>query len=178
MHHLFFALRPDAEAAARIAGLTARLRREHGFAGRPVGRDRLHISLHHLVSDVRMPEDAVARATAAASTVSARPFTVALNRVLTWRGGKGPLPLVLCGDDGVIGVHQLMSRIHEVLIEARLAHGAVPTSTPHVTLLRDRIEMQEEGIEPVTWRVRDFVPIDSLAGQSRHHIVGCWPLRG
>jgi RNA 2',3'-cyclic 3'-phosphodiesterase len=176
LHNLFFALRPDAEAAAHIARLTARLRDEHGLTGRAVDADRLHISLNSLGAHPELPEQLVAKVIAAVATVAMPPFLVALNRVATWKGGVDRRPLVLWGDEGVIGVETLHAKIHAALVAEGLARRRARPMMPHLTVLRDAIEMPEEVIAPVRWTVREFVLVDSLRGEGRHVVLGRWPL--
>jgi 2'-5' RNA ligase len=83
---------------------------------------------------------------------------------------------VLVGDDGVIGVINLYAAIHAALVQSGLAHGPERAITPHLTLLRDRMETPEETVDPVRWTVRDFALLRSQAGEGRHHILGRWKL--
>jgi 2'-5' RNA ligase len=106
--------------------------------------------------------------------VSARPFVVSLDQVQSWNGD--PRPLVLIGDDGVIGVINLHAAIHAALAQAGLAHGPERPITPHLTLLRDRLEPPGEAIDPVLWTARDFALVHSRAGEGRHHVLGRWAL--
>ena len=74
---LFFAIFPDATAAARIAQLAQHLRDEHGLKGRPLATERFHITLHHLGDYVGLPQSVVAAAGDAAVAVAMPPFEVA-----------------------------------------------------------------------------------------------------
>lgn len=47
-HRLFLAVKPDADAAGRIAQRVELLRSEVGFKAKPLRMERLHITLHHL----------------------------------------------------------------------------------------------------------------------------------
>jgi 2'-5' RNA ligase len=76
---LFFAIYPDAAAAARIAQLALRLNVEHGLRGKPAATDRFHVTLHHLGAFAGLPDDIVARAKEAASNVSMPPVDVAFD---------------------------------------------------------------------------------------------------
>jgi 2'-5' RNA ligase len=151
------------------------LRRRRGLTGRPPGRDRLHISLNFLGRFSSAPPAALVDGAAeAAAGVSARPFVVALDRVQSWNGD--PRPLVMIGDDGVIGVINLHAAIHAALTRAGLAHGPERAITPHLTLLRDQLKTPEEAVDPIRWTVRDFALVHSRAGEGRHHILGRWTL--
>jgi 2'-5' RNA ligase len=49
--------------------------------------------------------------------------------------------------------------------------------TPHVTLLYDDRMVPEQAVEPISWRVREFVLTHSLLGKTQHVELGRWPLR-
>jgi 2'-5' RNA ligase len=174
-HHLFFAIRPEPEAAERIARLALELRRRHGMSGRPVARGLLHLSLNFVGQGAEKPAQLIARACEAAAAVRARPFVAALDRVMSFSHPQRR-PLVLTGEDGLIGVLNLHSAIHEALAQAGLASGLERSLTPHVTLLRDPREAPAAFVAPVSWRVREFLLIDSRRGESRHEVEGRWPL--
>jgi hypothetical protein len=57
--------------------------------------------------------------------------------------------------------------------------GAVSSYLPHVTLLRGHaVDAVQESIVPIGWNAREFVLIRSFFGQSRHEVMGRWPLQG
>ena len=174
LHRLFFALQPDAEAAERMQQLLLQLRRRHGLTGRAIGRPRLHITLA-MASAAETPpsHDTVAWAREAASRIAERPFVVALNHVQSWIGGKERGPVVLLGDEGVIGVHRLRDALRTAL------KGPTVEDThyqPHLSLLYDGVRMPEETVDPIRWTARDYVLIHSPYGQSVHNILGRWKL--
>src|SRR6185312_3799312 len=73
---LFFAIFPDAAAAARIARLAQRLRSEHGLKANPLRTERFHITLHHIGDYAGLPQGVVAKAISAAATIAMPPFEV------------------------------------------------------------------------------------------------------
>jgi len=173
-HRLFFAIQPDAEAADRIQQLLGALRRRHDLTGRAIARPRLHITLAMAgASDAPPSDDTVAWARRAASRIAERPFVVALNHVQAWIGEEARGPVVLLGDEGVIGVHQMRDALKTAL-GGRTVQDA--HYQPHLTLLYDRIGLLEQTIDPIRWMVRDFVLIHSPYGQGVHNILGRWPL--
>ena len=178
LHNLFFALRPDQQAAEHVCVLTERLRLRHGLSGRPLARERLHISLNSLGRWPDLPWGLIGEASEVASTVAMRPFVVALDHVVSFQNNAGRRPLVLIGEDGVIGVAALHSAIHQALADAIIVRRPEPVVTPHLTLLRDRRTAPKEFITPVRWWVREFVLIHSPYGESRHDVLGRWPLLG
>jgi len=174
IHKLFFALYPDAAAAGQATRIAARIRWRDRLWGEPTSETRLHISLNGLGAYGARPDEVIARASEAVSRVRVRPFRLALNQVVSWKGS--PRPLVLLGDEGVFGAYALHAAIHRALAEAGLARRREPGFTPHLTLLRDLHETKPEFVVPVTWMVRDFRLVDSLHGQGRHVPEGTWPL--
>jgi 2'-5' RNA ligase len=125
---------------------------------------RLHVSLAGVPSP-----DLIPTASAAAGAVRARPFKVAFNRLGTWGRGDGVRPIVLWGDEGVIGIE----RLHAVL-EAALRRAPPHAICPHMTLARDAAALPERIVGPITWWARDFVLVRS--GGGRTEVLGRWPL--
>jgi 2'-5' RNA ligase len=171
---LFFALFPDAAAAARIGELTRQLRDKHALTGRPHAAERLHVSLHGLGEYPSFPKDIAARAVEAAAGVTLPPFEIAFDRVMSFSGKPGQLPLVL-RVDGVAGVMALQNALGNALAKTGL--GA-RQSAPHLTLLYDARRVGEQPIDPIRWTVREFVLVHSLLGQTTYIPLGKWPLRG
>jgi 2'-5' RNA ligase len=60
------------------------------------------------------------------------------------------------------------------LVKIGFRRGAITDFTPHVTLLYDRRNVEEQPIEPISWTVREFVLIHSMQG---HTHLARWPLR-
>jgi 2'-5' RNA ligase len=177
-HKIFFAVRPTRTAAEGIHRLAQRERRRHGMTGWPTPPERLHTSLNGLGAHRERPERLIARAVEACGPISARPFVISFNRLGSWGRGGGQRPFVLWGDEGVAGAYALHDAIHRVLAAAGLVHPVERDFEPHLTLLRDRIGAPEEVIEPVSWRVGEFVLLDSVHGEGRHEVLGRWALAG
>ncbi len=174
LHNLYFALRPDVEAARALCALASR----RAQAGPPMDPERLHISLYSLGLHRRLPRQAVVAAIQAAGSVRHAPFMLELDRMASWGRGQGPLPVVAWSDDGLCGVH----RLHDVLCQA-LASTAdwrrrKPAIEPHLTLWRAHERTRETFIPPVRWWVRDFALLDSRYGQGRHEVLDRFPLVG
>jgi 2'-5' RNA ligase len=116
------------------------------------------------------------KARSLADKVSAPAFTVTLNHVESWKGD--PHPLVLLGDEGVIGVELLHHAIHKALVAGTMAPRRQPEIWPHVSLLWDKAHVPREFVEPINWMAREFVLLDSVFGEGRHEVLGRWPLAG
>ncbi len=177
---LFFALQPDGETAERLFDYARDLCRRYGLSGRPIGPERLHITLNLLGRfHGRPPILLLDRAMKAASAVAHRPFRIALNQVQNWGRNEGgdAHPVVLCGDEGVIGVDSLRETLLRALSGLRRPDKPKDFN-PHLTLLWDRIGVAEDLAEAFVWTAREFVLIESPYGESQHHVVGRWALGG
>jgi 2'-5' RNA ligase len=176
-HVVYFALQPTAEAA----GAARRVLTETVVGQRPDGREipphRLHVSLCGLGSFEGAPPDPfVCTARRAASQVCGRSFRVAFNRVGTWGRGGEQRPIVLWGDEGVIGAEMLHESLHRRLVAAGLRQGPPPGLWPHMTLLWRRAEVPAAFVPPVSWWVREFVLVNSHLGKGRHEVLARFPL--
>lgn len=170
---LFFAIYPDPETAARIAGLAGRLRDEHGMKGRPLAAERLHVTLHHLGDYVGAPRGVVDVAIEAAAAVAKPAFDIVFDRAASFHGRPRNRPFVLRGGDGVMAFQQALG---VAMMKAGLGRWAEQHFTPHVTLLYDDLCIAEQAIEPVGWTAREFVLVHSLLGRTQHIPLARWPL--
>jgi 2'-5' RNA ligase len=175
-HRVFFALLPDEAAADRMVRLAADLRRRHGLGGVVTPAARLHLSLN-FVGKFRGPptRSVMEKAASLAGKVASNAFAVTLNHVESWKG-ELKSPLVLLGDEGVIGVQLLHTAIHKALVAGTMAPRREPEIWPHVSLLWDNGRAPREFVEPITWAAREFVLLDSPYGEGRHEVLGRWPL--
>lgn len=178
LHNLFFAVRPDQAAAARMTRLAGRLRDAHGFRRRPLGPDRLHLSLLKLGRCPRVTPELVAWIGRAAAGVTLAPFDIAFDRVATFRGKPGSLPIVLHGSGGVGSLAALRQALAEAITRSGIDPRELPGFNPHVTLLYGERSIDQQIVATIRWPARDFVLIDSPYGEGRHEALGCWPLRG
>jgi RNA 2',3'-cyclic 3'-phosphodiesterase len=166
---LFLAVVPDAVTAARIYRLATALKRVRGFDGKLVEQDRLHVTLFSL----DLSEHAVRMASEAAAEVSVQPFDVSFDRTASFLVRRGDRPFVLLGDEGLQGLSGFRRMLGAAMTRNGLRRRAVKDFTPHVTLLYDRCEVEEQPIEPISWTVGDFVLVHSRRG---HVHLARWPL--
>ena len=166
---LFLGAVPDLDARAKIDQLTGILARAHGFGGKTVRPDCLHVSLLFLGGP---SDDLVRIAHEAAVTAAAQMprFDVAFDRTVSFRGKPDKRPFVLIGDNGC---RPLMSLRQRLVAALGLNHLARRDFTPHVTLWYGEPVADEYPIEPIGWTVREFVLIHSLNG---HTYLARWPL--
>ena len=175
---LFFAIFPDAAAAAHIAQLALQLRGEHGLHGTPLKKERLHVTLHHLGDYAGLQQGIVAMASQAAAAVALPPFDLAFDRAASFCSTPRNRPFVLRGGNGVAAVMAFQRALGMEITKAGLGHWAKPAYTPHVTLLYDDHCLAEQAVETIRWTAREFVLVHSLIGQTRHVPLARWPLRG
>jgi 2'-5' RNA ligase len=120
----------------------------------------------------------VDKAKEAAAQLAAAPFRVAFNCVKSFSSSNGGYPLVLTGEDGVIGLMRLNSSLRLALRKAGLRPKGSSIFTPHVTMLYDQQCIDEQPIEPICWTVRELALVLSLTGETEYISLGRWRLRG
>ncbi|SPB16630.1 2'-5' RNA ligase [Caballeronia novacaledonica] len=172
---LFFALYPDAAAAARIAELAARLRIDYKLKARAIPADRLHITLHYLGAFAGVPADVLAQAHAAASQIASPPVELTLDRIESFSGRRAKRPIVLSGD-AAAPLEALERTLGAALEASGIALKRHPRFTPHVTLLYDERRLPRQAVEPVAWIAHEFALVRSLLGRSQHEVLARWPL--
>ena len=119
----------------------------------------------------------------AAASIRMKPFTVEFDKLVSFAGKPRPRPgpLVLGGDDGLVGLHALHDALGLALQDAGFGDRAVMPSTsftPHVTLAYGMPPLPPRPIESVCWNVREFALVHSLLGRTRHVALARWPLVG
>lgn len=177
---LFFAIRPDDEAAARIERLVERLRIASGLTNRPITRDRLHITLFWLGDHFGLPQKYVDLLHLAAAQVGTGtvPFDVEFDRVEYFGRRADNKPLVLRAAPAAPGIAAL-GAFRESLgaaIGFSEAKRRATNFTPHVTLLYDTPPVARQVVHRIGWPVREFFLVHSLLGRSRHEVLGRWTL--
>ena len=178
-HKLFFALRPDEETAGRIAGVVAAAHEARGLHARLRPSAIFHITLYYVGYAPGEPDaELLAQAGQAASEVVWPAFDLSFDRFASWGGaGVARHPFVLTGGQGLEAVREL----RDALVERLAAHGLPRTAQdyePHLTLRYDKRPAAAWEIELPGWRASEFVLVKSLQGQTRHEVIGRWPLQG
>lgn len=175
---LFFALLPDVAAAQEILRCGQEIQRTYGLQSRLIETHRLHLSLHHLGNHAGIPPSWVNVVRRAAAKVDLPAFDLCLDRALTFTGRfREPrqLPCVLTASSD-LGT----PRLHRALGLAMRACGIpVPLGsfTPHVTMFYNRAVIEERAIEPIHFRVREFVIVHSRIGTGKpYELLGRWSL--
>lgn len=178
-HKLFFAVRLEDAAAERVVAMRSDLQRSFDLRAPSVAPEELHMALFPLASTQEAPDpDVLERARGVAEAVAAAPFTVELDRVLSFRHRGPAKPLVLQGRRGSEGFVALQRRISLAVGASGLHARPHGFGAPHVTMTWDRDIERELVIDPIALVAREFAVIHSHAGQRRHDLLGRWPLRG
>ncbi len=172
---VFFAILPPSYLWPVIGKLSEGVRRAHALDGRPIGLERLHITLA-LVSDGWFDTaPAVRRAIAVGDAMAGPVFSARLELTTSFRNPRRK-PFVLSANGGLADLIAFRAALRQRML---LAGFDVPADfTPHLTLVwADRCVEEEYPIAPISWEVRDFALIRSYHGLSRYEIIRRWPLQ-
>jgi RNA 2',3'-cyclic 3'-phosphodiesterase len=172
---LFFAILPDDATARRIAELARSLKSKYRLQGKPLLPKRFHVSLYHLGDYFGLPQDAIARAEEAASTITLLPFEVSCDRVISFAGRNADperdnYPIVLRATEGVAELTALRQRLGAAMERAGIKSPGNRRFTPHVTLLYDRPHEISAPVDSIRWTVRELVLVHSLLGKTRYEL--------
>jgi RNA 2',3'-cyclic 3'-phosphodiesterase len=171
---LFFATVPDSDTASRIYRLAGILKRARKFEGELIGPERLHVTLFFLDRWRGLREHIVRTACEAAAEVRMKPFEVSFDRTSSFRGKPDNHPFVLLGDNGLSRLRSFRQTLGAAMMRSGLRQLVNTDFTPHVTLLYDMRNVEEQPIEPIFWTVSEFLLIHSMRG---HAHLARWPLR-
>lgn len=163
MARLFFAVWPDASAAAGLARLAEDLARVSG--GKPVPAEKIHLTLAFLGE---IAPDAAAAAIGAARGVRFAPLGVALDCVGSFRAARVAWA-------GSLAPQSALAALQSDLA-ARLAHAGFPPEdrpfAAHATLSRrTHRAVPRARIEPVAWTVGAFTLVRSETGSGRYEVM-------
>lgn len=167
--------KPDEKNAARIARTTEDILADIGFGGRLVRPNLLHFTLYPVGVYSDVPQPIVDTVRACGDAVRMRPFTVSLNMVKNFRRSYGSPLIVLCGDDGVLGIRTLHETLKGALTKRLGPRRSLPFE-PHMTLSYKAMEIADTPIEPINFTIREFVLVNSRLGRGRHDVLHRWKL--
>jgi 2'-5' RNA ligase len=166
LHRLFFALKPPVREA-RLIGLARDQMRD---AQALVSNDRLHMTLG-ITDDYRKLDDAlVDRMMAIGETAGGEPVPVCLDRL-----SGGTRSVALRSTKRSRELADLQGQIGRALDYWGLTRTEW-TFNPHVTLLYWDSQPVIRPIAPIEWLADEFVLIHSRVGETRHNVLGRWPL--
>jgi len=178
-HDVFFALRPDAADAQRLAAHGAREAQRLHVDGKPLEPGRLHVSLYLVARyerGVELPQADVERWMRAAGAVRVEPFDVVFDALASFGGETNPLVMKTRDGVGVAGLRRFQRALG---IELANAGEEIRSKAfePHVTLSYRGMRIAEQPIAPIRWAPHELVLIDSHVGAHIHEVVERWPLR-
>lgn len=156
-HRVFFALWPDDATRAAISRATREAVRTSG--GRPIAKDRLHLTIAFL-GELTSAGLGLARQV---PPISVGPFELALDTFGVWPESK---VLWLAPSDPPQALADLEARLWDALIERGFL-GEDRIYRPHVTLAR-RARPVDAAIDAVRWTVADLALVESFP--ERHNV--------
>jgi len=173
---LFFALRPDAAAVARIATLQQCLRAEHGLRGRANRPEHFHLTLRMVGDFWGLPPALVEALCAQAARLRMPPLQLVLDQALSFQSNRRRrnFPFVLLAGEPLAPLRQFQGELERALVAMGLA-PAPGSFTPHLTLGYDDRAVAPQPITPLPWRADEFLLIHSLIGRRTHRVLGRWP---
>lgn len=176
-HNYFFALSPNAEVREQLGQFADELRKNRGVDGSWVGRERYHLTLHHLGQFPDARSDLVSRAMTAASKIQAESFDIQFDQFMSFDSRTGKFPCVLGAVAESPELKKFWQLLKNNLLAVRLGEHLHNNFKAHATLLYSRQPVAEFLLPtPIDWHVHDFVLIESLVGKSEHIELGRWPL--
>jgi 2'-5' RNA ligase len=168
MSLLLLMLRVPAAPAESASALKDLLARDYGLRNFAYDATRLHITLFNLGEEAS-PER-VGLVDRVASRVTRSSFEVAFNLVTSW-----PDALVLLSADKPEALiafrRELATALRRVWPERLRPAGF----TPHITLMRGVMYVEELQVQEFRWTVNDFALVHSVGG--RYVELGRWKLR-
>jgi 2'-5' RNA ligase len=166
-HRVFFALWPDDAVRAAISRATRAAVRTSG--GRPIAKDRLHLTVAFL-GELTTAGLEVARQV---PPISVGAFEMTLDALGVWPESK-ILWLAPLAPPDALG--ELEARLWDALAE-RGFYGEERVYRPHVTLAR-RARPVDADVEPVRWAVSELALVESFPeGRNVHYeVLERWPL--
>lgn len=171
-HFLFYAARPSAAVAQEMAEAWESL-----GTGEALRRDKLHMTLLPVTDVVDLPDGLIDLLAAAGDTIRRPAFDIELDRLVTWRHGRGRNnPIVLTEHEGrSFGAEGIVRDLLDALPETW--HWPRWRLVPHVTLaygkgFPDALLLPR----PIRWHVDSFTLTESLRGKGRHIPHRTWRL--
>ena len=167
VHRPFFAIKPSRDAEDAIDAM----RRSHCPLGHPVRTEHAHVTLEIFDDHSFRPDALFAKLIAIGDAIDVPMFRLSLDRI------AGTIRSVaLRPGRRSAGLARLQSAIHAGVTTAGLRVRNGWSFSPHLTLgYRDGASFSR-SIPAIAWDVEELVLIHSFVGQTRHEIIGRWPL--
>lgn len=169
---LFFAAIPPPEINSQMASAW-----QSFGTGAPFRQSVLHLSLYGIAELDDLDPMLVQRARQAAPHVRTAPFTLCFDRLMTFNGTPGNLPMVIATDNASSKPKEIAAELHVALRALGITASQSPKVNPHVTLAYGSgLPKTRHLPKPILWTISEITLIDSLYGQGRHVSLGQWPL--
>ncbi|KMY86879.1 putative ligase protein [Candidatus Paraburkholderia calva] len=167
-------LNPDEPTAARITGLTDRLRTAHDLQAKPIPADRLisrsitsaHSKVFPPTSSIEPTPPPRASRLPVAGHAGAHRMLRGAPRQASARPRR----------QGQRTARHARRSLATALNAAGIATKRHPHFTPHVTLLYTGERIAPPTVDPLTCTAREFTLMRSFLGRSRHEVIARWPL--
>ncbi|WP_312165255.1 2'-5' RNA ligase family protein [Phenylobacterium sp.] len=169
--NLFFAIKPDRAAAARIVEVAHGLARLHALDGRVRRPERLHVSLVGLRAEEGALKELIGIAMALGAAVRWPTFEVGLHAGMTFGGGSRVLR---CEHGASLALTGLRDAILATAEDCGLRLRGPSGFAPHVTVANDTAPMPETLLPaPICWRAQELL---LLLNRGRGHVaLASWP---
>ncbi|MBF0266029.1 MAG: RNA 2',3'-cyclic phosphodiesterase [Gammaproteobacteria bacterium] len=158
MSRFFFALKPDNETRDKIVSAQKQL----NLSGRLIKPENLHITL--LFMGKPEPRQ-IEKVIGFAQKIHCLEFSFALDVIGYFKKAQVSWLGLSESSRELINLHS------ELLISAQNSHIPIQTQKfiPHLTLERNTKVFKKQNIEPIQWKVKDFVLYQSIDTQSGVH---------
>jgi 2'-5' RNA ligase len=167
---LILLAQPGEDALDLIRRTARALRRRHGFTGRPLDDDRLHVSIAGFGPYAMIPFVQVNAMRHILSRLEFGEFDIYFDRAASFNGAFG-YPLALYGDNANQPLIDLEKSVRK-LLEPHFGKPGRSSYHPHMTLLYDRRKIAAEWIEsPIRWRARELALVESRPGRAGYHSI-------
>ena len=165
-HRLFFALRPPPSAAGYIRDCCAWL-----GPGKWVRTEHFHVTLNILDDWPFLPFDLLEAMIAVGDALAFHPFRVVFDQL-----GGSSRSIVLRPSERIAALYRFQHQLADALARAGVRTRRGVRFSPHLTLMHSGRPDFVEAADPVSWRVEEFVLIESLVGWRRHKVRKRWPV--
>ncbi len=176
-NNYFFALSPSPEVRQQLANVADQLNSSRKFNGSFVPSERYYFKLHELGQTQRCTPSLVEKAIVAANKIRAKPFNVVLDTFTCADGRNGRFPGVLTSVNELLEMKKFWQLLKNNLLAVKLGVELSDSFYPHITLLYNRQRLVETfPVTPISWRINDFVLIESPVNNCEQNEVGRWVL--
>ncbi|HET7160807.1 MAG TPA: RNA 2',3'-cyclic phosphodiesterase [Burkholderiales bacterium] len=165
---LFFALWPDPSVSSALAQIAIQARAECG--GRAIPLQKIHLTVVFVGAVER---SRIANVQSCAAALAIEPFELELSTLGYWRHNR----IVWAGATSCPrALAALVAALSHELAGLGI-HSEDRPYVPHVTLVRNaRCPPRELHMDPLQWRARELVLVESVTGASRYEVLARWPL--